>query len=807
MIGSVAKVALQGATSAFDKLYTYVIPPELLGVAKEGCRVLVPFGRGNLKRQGMIFEIGEEELKGLKSLSSLIEKEPILTAEMLAVCKFLQESTFCTYYDAVHAVLPTGLTCRLINYYSANEEFADISLLNHDEAGIYTYLLNGGEKSEDEIKKIFGVVTELLNVMTEKQALIKNSDTKRKINDATQKWVRISDGVDVEGVKFTPRQREVVNLLAEVSAASVKEICYFTGVSSAVVDGLVRKNVLTVFEKVVYRTPYKSNSVPKASEIVLTDEQNAAFNGLLQEYKAPSPKVSLLYGVTGSGKTQVFLKLVDSVVEEGRGVIVMVPEISLTPQLLSIFSNRYGDKIAVFHSAMSMGQRMDEWKRIKEGKALIAIGTRSAVFAPFEDLGLVIIDEEQEHTYKSEKSPRFHAKDVAAFRIKRSGGLLCLASATPSVSTFTAAKSGRISLFTLKNRYGNAVLPEVETVDMREECRDGNTGIVSRRLYEAVNETLEKGQQAILLLNRRGHNTYVTCPDCGTVATCPNCSISLTYHSANNRLMCHYCGYSVAADGKCSECGGEHIRFSGIGTQKAQQELELLFPDARVLRLDADSTMTRDSYSSCLKDFAEGKYDLLLGTQMVAKGLDFPNVTLVGVLGADNAMFSEDFKSFERTFSLLTQVVGRAGRGDIPGTAIIQTVNPDNNIIELARDQDYDSFYNEEILNRKLRIYPPYCDICVISTRSLSREIAEESINAVFKEIKNLLETSFTSVKVMILGPSPATIMKVNNHYRYRMIIKCKNNSEFRKMLRQAISINLPRDGAVGVDINPETII
>jgi len=344
-------------------------------------------------------------------------------------------------------------------------------------------------------------------------------------------------------------------------------------------------------------------------------------------------------------------------------------------------------------------------------------------------------------------------------------------------------------------------------VDMREECRDGNTGIVSRRLYEAVNETLEKGQQAILLLNRRGHNTYVTCPDCGTVATCPNCSISLTYHSANNRLMCHYCGYSVAADGKCSECGGEHIRFSGIGTQKAQQELELLFPDARVLRLDADSTMTRDSYSSCLKDFAEGKYDLLLGTQMVAKGLDFPNVTLVGVLGADNAMFSEDFKSFERTFSLLTQVVGRAGRGDIPGTAIIQTVNPDNNIIELARDQDYDSFYNEEILNRKLRIYPPYCDICVISTRSLSREIAEESINAVFKEIKNLLETSFTSVKVMILGPSPATIMKVNNHYRYRMIIKCKNNSEFRKMLRQAISINLPRDGAVGVDINPETII
>jgi len=807
MKGTVARIALQGATSAFDKLYTYIIPPELLAEAKEGCRVLIPFSRGNIKRQGMIFEIAEDELKGLKSIYSLIDRTPILNEEMLAVCKLLHDTTFCTYYDAVHAVLPTGLTCRLVNYYSANCEFADVSLLSHDEAQIFTYLSNAGEKSEEDIKKIFGIVTELLDLMTEKQALIKNSDAKRKINDATQKWVRIADENYVENTKFTPRQREVINLLTQVSAASVKEICYFTGVSAAVIDGLVRKSVLIAFEKTVYRKPYKTNSAPKPKEIVLTDEQQAAFEGLYANYKAEKPNVSLLYGVTGSGKTQVFLKMVDSVIKDDKGVIVMVPEISLTPQLLKIFSDRYGDKIAVFHSAMSMGQRMDEWKRIKEGKALIAIGTRSAVFAPFQNPGLIIIDEEQEHTYKSEQSPKFHARDVAKFRIAGSGGLLCLASATPSVSTFTAAKAGKISLFTLQNRYGNAVLPTVETVDMKNEIREGNTGIVSRRLYEAVTETLDKGQQAILLLNRRGHNTYISCPDCGTVASCPNCSISLTYHSANNRLMCHYCGYSVPAEGRCSECGGEHVRFMGIGTQKAQRELETLFPQAKVLRLDADSTISKDSYSNYLKEFAEGKYDLLLGTQMVAKGLDFPNVTLVGVLGADNAMFSEDFKSFERTFSLLTQVVGRAGRGDIPGTAIIQTANPDNNIIELAQNQDYESFYNEEILNRKFRIYPPYCDICVVSTRSKSREVAEESVKLVFAEVKRLLGEEYKSVKVMILGPSPATVLKVNNQYRYRMIIKCKNNSVFREMLRKAISVNLPRDGAVGVDINPETII
>ncbi|MBQ6847369.1 MAG: primosomal protein N' [Clostridia bacterium] len=799
-----ALVALEGATFSFDKLYTYILPPDLLANAKEGCRVLVPFGRGNTKRQGMIFGISDGDGKGLKSVFSLIDREPVLSGEALSVCEFLCERTFCTYYDAIHALLPAGLTHRLVNYYSANKEFADVSLLSDSEKDIYLYLSNNTEKSDSDIVKIFGVLPELLQKMAEKGAVLKNLDTKQKIKDATQKWVRVSDDFDPDQ-KLTPRQKEVMDLVGEVGSAAVKEICYFTGVTTSVVEGLIRKGILISFEKEVYRS-VKTVSKPQNTEIILTDEQQTAFEGLLSEFKSEAPKTALLYGITGSGKTQVFLKLVDEAVRENKGVIVMVPEISLTPQLLGIFSSRYGDKIAVFHSAMSLGKRMDEWKRIKEGKALIALGTRSAVFAPMENLGLVIMDEEQEHTYKSEQSPRFHARDVAAFRIKRSGGLLVLASATPSLESFTKAKKGKISLYTLKNRYGNAVLPKVETVDTRAELKDGNRGIISRRLYENLYETFEKGEQAILLLNRRGHDTYISCPQCGNVAVCPNCSISLTYHSANNRLMCHYCGYSEAVTKKCSECGGDHIKFSGFGTQKAEEELKTLFPKARILRLDADSTIARDSYANYLKRFGEGDYDIMLGTQMVAKGLDFPNVTLVGVLSADNAMYSEDFKSFERTFSLLTQVIGRAGRGESAGSAIIQTSDPENDIIELAKAQDYDSFYESEILNRKMMIYPPYCDICVVSTRSVSRENAEKSINLIFAEIKKEIENN-SRVKVIILGPSPASIPRVNNRYRYRMIIKCKNNKDFRNMLKKAISVKLPADSTVAVDFNPENII
>jgi len=804
MKGLVAEIALQGTTNAFDRLYSYAIPPKMqLDI---GCRVLVPFGRGNVKKQGLVFNITEGDTDKLKSVLSVIDKEPVLNMEAVKMCEYMHENIFCTYYDAVNAMLPAGISHKLINYYSANVDFSSDSLLSETEKEIFNYLSKNGEKAESDIISKLSVSKEMLLSLCEREALIKNSDTKQKMTDATQKWVRLNEEA-LSGVKLTPRQKEIVDILCDIETASVKELRYFTGVSASVIENLIAKGILIAFEKQVFRTPYKNKTTPAKKEIILTDEQKAAFDGLLSKYESDKAEVCLLYGVTGSGKTSVFLRLVDEVAEKGKGVIVMVPEIALTPQMIEIFTSRYGNKIAVFHSALSQGQRMDEWKRIKNGDAIIAIGTRSAIFAPFSDLGLIIIDEEQEHTYKSEKSPRFHTRELAKFRIAYHKGLLCLASATPSVESYSKAKGEKYSLFTLKNRYGNAILPTVETVDMKKEILSGNSSPISQTLYDAISETLENKKQAIILLNRRGHNTYISCPDCGYVASCPNCSISMTYHSANKRLMCHYCGHSVAVDDKCPECGKEHLKFMGIGTQKAQEELGLLFPNARILRLDADSTMSRESYSTYLNAFANGEYDILLGTQMVAKGLDFPNVTLVGVLGADSAMYSEDFRSFERMFSLLTQVVGRAGRGNEFGRAIIQTVNPESNIIELAKNQDYDSFYNQEILSRRLLTYPPYCDICTVSTQSIRRDDAVNTINGIFSNIKEMLNGEYNTVKLIVLGPAPCGVAKVNNRYRYRMIIKCKNNKNFRDMLRKAIDIKLVNDVTVSVDMNPETVI
>lgn len=803
-----AEIALQGATTAFDKLYSYIIPPELEAKALPGCRVAVPFGNGNIKKQGMIFGTKNAETDGLKSIISVTDKEPVLNTEMLAVCEYMRENYFCTYYDAVRAVLPAGLSFRMINYYSANEEFAAQSLLSNDEKTVFGYLCEKGEKEEEKLIKQFGVTAEFLERLCEKQAILKNRDLKRRMNGSSERCVRLGVSPDeLDSIKLTPRQRETASLVKDAGSISVKEIRYYTGVSPSVIDNLIKREILVSFEKPVLRAPTDVSDNTEPCEIKLTDEQQRAFDGLSAEYDRKAGAVSLLYGITGSGKTQVFLKLVDKVSAMGRGVIVMVPEISLTPQMLGIFKKRYGDKVAVFHSAMSMGKRMDEWQRVKSGKALIALGTRSAVFAPFSDLGLIIIDEEHEHTYKSEQSPRFHARDIAKFRIKYSKGLLCLSSATPSVESFTAAKSGKYPFFELKSRYGGAVLPKVETVDMKKEILSGNPSPVSRRLYEELKNTLSKGNQAILLLNRRGRSTYVSCPDCGHVMTCPNCSISLTYHSANNRLMCHYCGYSVLNDGKCPECGKEHIKFLGVGTQKAEDELKKLFPESRVLRLDADSTLARDSYAEYLNAFAKGEYDILLGTQMVAKGLNFPNVTLVGVLGADAAMYSEDFRSFERTFSLLTQVVGRAGRGGKPGLAIVQTINPESSVIELAARQDYEGFYNEEILTRKLMVYPPYCDICVVCARSADRQAAQNAVNGIFSKLKEMINGEYSDVKVIILGPAPAAVVKVYNKYRYRMIIKCRNSKKFREMLRRALEVRLTGDTSVSVDMNPETVI
>ncbi len=803
-----ALVVLEKTAYSFDKPYSYIVPENLLDKCKAGCRVTVPFGKGNVSRQGLVLSLEQNEIdQNLKSVLCVLDDTPILNDEMLKMCEWLHETLFCTYFDAISTLLPAGVSFKMVDSYKINPEYQNAELLSGTEKEVYDYLFAvGGAVALDKLLKTFCFSeTSVIMSLYKKGAIEKESNAVRKIGDATLKSIRIKvESNDFSPFKLTEKQNEVAQYIYNAGALSVKELRYFMGVTQSVIDAVVKKGIAEYFEQMVYRIPYRNGAKPN-SEIVLTDEQQGVFNEL--KGKLNSYNCSLLYGVTGSGKTQVFLKLVDEVLKNGKGVIIMVPEISLTPQVISIFTGRYGDKISVFHSAMSLGQRMDEWKRIKENKSQIAIGTRSAIFAPTDNIGLIVMDEEQEHTYKSEQSPRFHARDIARFRAKYHNCLFLMASATPSVETYAAALNGKYELSTLKNRYGTAVLPEVEVVDMRREIQNGNTGAVSSALYSAIDEALENNKQAIVLLNRRGHNTYISCPTCTSVASCPNCSVSLTYHSANKRIMCHYCGYSEPIPQKCSNCGETHLKFSGMGTQKVEEELKILFPNSRILRLDADSTVSRNSFSDYLTDFGAGKYDIMLGTQMVAKGLDFPNVTVVGVIGAEKSMNGEDYRSVERTFSLLTQVVGRAGRGESAGKAIIQTTDPDNNIITLAQNQDYDKFFSDEILIRKGLAYPPYTDIVSLSVSGLSKDKSSNTIYKIFSNIKELVAKEYEDIKLIVLGPSAAVVPKVNNKYRFKMLIKCKNGKRLRELLRKAIEFKFDNDVSVVIDINPEVLI
>lgn len=809
----IALVAVDGTVFHIDKPYSYLIPENLSTSVKIGCRVTVPFGGGNRKRQGLVLGFSDsKDLEKLKPIIELIDSEPILSDKMLSLVKWVKNHYFCTYYDVVKAVLPPGINYKYVPEYSISSNVTEekIEQLENTEKAVALMLFNN--KVTLTAQKIYAALgleaeSKILDSL-EKQGIVKKTENAvRKTGDASMKMIKAVARFDGA---LTAKQKSVYEKLTELEACSVKELCYFCGCTSAVANTLVKKGAAEFFEQEYFRRAYEVNIKSNTESIELTDEQTDAFNTLKELSFSGKPNAALLYGVTGSGKTQVFLKLCDEVLNSGKSVIIMVPEIALTPQTLAVFHSRYGNKVAVFHSAMSQGKRLDEWKRVKSGEASIAIGTRTAVFAPFDNLGLIVMDEEQEHTYKSDKSPRFHARDVAKFRASQHNCLLLLASATPSVESFSAAKSGRYTLCELTNRYGESKLPEVITVDTRNELASGNKGAISRELYEKLTETLENSNQAILLLNRRGFNTYVSCPSCGYVLSCKNCSISLTYHSANNRLMCHYCGASEEYTNICPSCGSNHMRYSGQGTQKIEQELALLFPNARILRLDADSTMTRNSFDEGLQKFSKGEYDILLGTQMVAKGLNFPKVTLVGVLGADQSMYSDDFRSFEKTFSLLTQVVGRSGRGDQKGQAIVQTANPDNKIISLAAKQDYEAFYNDEILTRKLMVYPPYCDIVAVCVSSLNKTAAEQGAKTILDNIKKEVEQNFPNIKLIVLGPSAPAVPKVNNKYRYRLFIKTKNNGDFREMLKKVLTdfMNSGNNKNISVyaDVNPESM-
>ena len=784
----IAKIAVEKAAYSFDREFDYLIPPHLASDCAVGKRVLVPFGRGDRRRQGIVTSIlSGESNEGLKEIVCVLDSEPVMSESLLSVARFMKEHCFCTLYEAVKAMLPAGINYRVTTVYGVRQSELSVEL-DGEQQRLYDYLRRkrGSVRLEKLLDDMGLSDSRLPDELVRMGVLYKSDEAFRRVSDAVVKMASLVPGVDLSAVKLTPKQREVAELLEMTGEVSVKEIRYFTGVSASVIDALFQKRILYFFDEEVFRTG-DLKAEEKAGELVLSEEQQRACDNLLAEYRDDKAHVSLLYGVTGSGKTSVFLKLIERVLGDGRGIIVMVPEISLTPQFVAQFSRRFGDRIAVFHSALSLGERLDEYKRVKKGLAQIVIGTRSAVFAPFEDVGLVIMDEEQEYSYKSESAPRYHAREIAMYRCAQHRALLVLSSATPSVETYYYAKNGRYSLNVLGKRFGAAVLPEVVTADMNREIQEGNATGFSEVLLQNIAYNLEHGRQSILLLNRRGHNTFVTCMQCGEPVTCPNCSISLTYHSRNNRLMCHYCGYSVPYRSECPSCHGRSLRLGGAGTQKAEEDVARIFPDARILRMDTDAATSKSGYERMISAFARGDYDILVGTQMVAKGLDFPNVTLVGVLNADQTLYADDYRSYERSFSLLTQVVGRSGRGSSKGMAVIQTFTPDNLIIAMAARQDYDAFYNAEIAMRQAMLYPPFADICPVGFAGEDQALTMRAANAFLALFRELAQRDYAELPIRILGPSPASVVKVSNKYRYKLIIKCRSTRAFRRLLSSVL--------------------
>ncbi|MDP4109942.1 MAG: primosomal protein N', partial [Bacillota bacterium] len=618
--------------------------------------------------------------------------------------------------------------------------------------------------------------------------------------DASEAYRNIEKGLK------KPVYKSIVDLVADGKSIPQKELCYMTGADHAVISKLLSRGVLKAEDIGVYRRPQMPTG-GEAPAFTLNEEQSSALEGLIKLAALNSPKAALLHGVTGSGKTNVYIRLIQNVLKEGRGALVLVPEISLTPQLLRLFFLYFGDRVAVIHSALSAGERIDEWKRIKEGEANVVVGTRSAVFAPVNKLGLIIIDEEQEGTYKSENTPRYHARDIAKFRCVQNNALLLMGSATPSIETYYSAKSGKIELFELKNRFLGTPLPDVIVSDMRGVHRDGFTGVIGPVLFDELQKNINRGEQSILFINRRGNSRLLTCAECGYIPSCSRCSVALSYHSANGRLMCHYCGYSEKLPEICPSCGSRHLKYIGCGTQKVEEELKMRLGGAKVIRMDSDTTGGKQSHEKLLDRFASKKYDILLGTQMIAKGLDFENVTLVGILDADLMLYSDDYRASERAFSLLTQVAGRAGRRDKPGRAVIQTYTPQNPVILAAKSQDYEGFYDKEIKTRKALDCPPFTDIVLFA---LSGEIEHDVLRSALRlslRIAALMKEQFSDICAPVLGPVQAPVLKVNRRYRYLVSFRANSSKRCRAfifaVLREFLGERQNRGVSIFADINP----
>ena len=806
----IAETAVSGTAYSFDMLFSYSVPENMH--LQRGCRVLVPFGRGNRRRIGVVMKLSDGSTAGLKPVTAQVDDEPVVSEELLRLAEYLRYHTFCTFFDAVKIMLPPGMGVKAKETFKLVKNFKDYSSLTPEADELLENLkCTSGDRELTELLDNFIADNgrRLPDELLDAGALDSNNVFRQNVGDASVRMVRLSDEYLADPTKFdlTPKQKKAAEFLIEYGSAAVREAAYMCGFTEAVIKRLAATGAAVEYDMEVLRGVEDGSSErcdPDA--VILSPEQQAAHDSVFAQIFDRKSAVFLLHGVTGSGKTSVFEKLINDTVKLGRQAMLLIPEIGLTPQVLARFRSLFGERVAVIHSGLSLGQRLDEYKRIKRGDADIVIGTRSAVFAPLDNIGIIIIDEEGERSYKSDSSPRFLAHDIAKRRCAYHNGVLLLASATPSVESYYLAERGVYRLLELKKRYSNNPLPDVSIVDMNEERMDGNTSEFSRKLKDELESNLKKGQQSILLLNRRGYHTIISCVDCYQPIYCPNCSVPLTYHKKNGRLMCHYCGYSGEPPKSCPVCGSERLKSMGFGTQRLEEELNDLFPDARILRMDADTTFSRYSYEKNFNDFRDGKYDIMIGTQMIGKGLDFPNVTLVGVMSVDKALYAGDFRSYERTFSLIAQVVGRGGRGTERGRAILQTFIPDHYVMNLAAAQDYKGFYTEEISIRRAMIFPPICDMCVFCLAGIADTDTAKGSAALLELMKARLDQLKPKTPIRILGPVKASYGRIAGKFRYRIIMKCKNTVEIRSFISSVLTdgAKLPemRNISLYADIN-----
>ncbi|HOV25343.1 MAG TPA: primosomal protein N' [Pseudobacteroides sp.] len=782
----IALIILSDSSREYDKEYTYLVPEEYIGNVCPGSRVIVPFGNYNRNAEGFVMAIEDvadvEELElpyRLKYIKKVLDDIKWLDQWSINLCRWMRERYICTYYDALKCMIPPGVGVKSIKTVTLKK---NIEHNNQTIQDIIDLLVeNGGECGLDELadridKKTIGKFIKQM----EKEDII--SIKEEFINKAREKKVRVAslalpvEEIDeaINGNKIKNIQQiRVLEILKEAEYLSVSDIVKFSGASSSSVNTLKKHGYIYYKEIEVKRDPYIGRTYARTEAFKPTKEQAEVLKDALDKIEAGEFYEALLHGVTGSGKTEVYLQLIKACYDKGMSAIVLVPEISLTPQMVERFKSRFGDEVAVLHSRLSGGQRYDQWRLIREGKKRVVVGARSAIFAPLERLGIIIIDEEHESSYKSETTPKYHARDIARQRCIASNAVLLYGSATPSVETYYRALRGEIGLYTMLERPNNAVLPKVEIVDMRNELNEGNRSMFSNKLAQEIKRNIELNQQTILFLNRRGYSFFVMCRNCGFTMKCPNCSISLTYHANNERLICHYCGFTIKNPATCPKCNSRSIRHFGTGTQKIEDEARKVFEGCSTIRMDMDTTAAKGSHEKILTDFKEKNINIMIGTQMIAKGHDFPNVTLVGVLAADSMLNLGDFRASEKTFQLITQVAGRAGRGQIKGRVIIQSYNTEDFSILTACNHDYMGFYKHEILIREKLGYPPFTNIGVVIISGPDDKTASDYAKETADIIAEIMKDSGSNPEVY--GPMRAPLAYIKKKYRWRIILKCNN--------------------------------